>query len=176
VVSGVEGRVREAYELLCELTRRYAESRARSKARAKAAALAMALFREGLPMTAAAQLLNTLPKPGPGSYLVLPLLRPGAVVHEYIVTPVGFEEVKRLLREVQPLHRTQASLVRTLQYEADKFRESYGLRVRPLDAYALKLYVMNLSQYLSGKYSVRRLKLAVEHILSRAPVLAAPEG
>ena len=176
VVSGMEGRVREAYELLCELTRRYAESRARSKARAKAAALAMALFREGLPMTAAAQLLNTQPRPGSGSYLVLPLLRPGAVVHEYIITVSGYDEVKRLLREVQPLHRTQASLVRTLQYETDRFRESYGLRVTPLDAYALKLYALNLLQHLTGKYSVRRLKLAVEHILSRAPVLAAPEG
>jgi len=170
----MEGRVREAYEVLCELTRRYAESRARSKARAKTAALAMSLFREGLPMTAAAQLSAALPKPGSGSYLVLPLLRPGAVVHEYVVSISGFDEVKRLLREVQPLYRTQTSLVRTLQYESNRFREVYGLSVRPLDAYALKLYVMNLSQYLSGKYSVRRLKLAVEHILSRAPALATP--
>jgi hypothetical protein len=172
----MEGRVGEAYELLCELARRYAESRARSRARAKTAALAMVLFREGLPMTAAAQLSSALPKPGSGSYLLIPILRPGAIIHEYIVTVSGFDEIRRLLREVQPLYSSAESLVRSLQYEANRFREVYGLRVRPLDAYALKLYVMNLSQYLSGKYSVRRLKLAVEHILSRAPVLAAPEG
>jgi len=167
----MEGRVREAYELLCELTRRYAEARARSKARAAAASLAMALFREGLPMTAVKQMDTIAPRPGPGSYLVLPILRPGAVVHEYVVSVSGFEEIRRLLREVQPLHKTQASLVRTLQYESNKFREVYGLRVTPLDAYALKLYVMNLSQYLSGKYSVRRLQLVVRHVLERAQLL-----
>jgi hypothetical protein len=167
----MEGRVKEAYELLCELTRRYAEARARSKARAAAASLAMALFREGLPMTAVKQMDTIAPRPGPGSYLVLPILRPGAVTHEYIVTVSGFEEIRRLLREVRPLHKTQASLVRTLQYESNKFREVYGLRVTPLDAYALKLYVMNLSQYLSGKYSVRRLQLVVRHILERAQLL-----
>jgi hypothetical protein len=171
----MEGRAREAYELLCELTRRYAESRARSRARAKTAALAMALFREGLPMTAVKQMDTIAPRSGPGSYLVLPILRPGAVVHEYIITPSGLEEIRRLLREVQPLHKTQASLVRTLQYESNKFREVYGLRVTPLDAYALKLYVMNLSQYLSGKYSVRRLQLVVRHVLERAqPLTVTP--
>jgi hypothetical protein len=171
----MEGKVREAYELLCELTRRYAESRARSRARAKTAALAMALFREGLPMTAVKQMDTIAPRSGPGSYLVLPILRPGAVVHEYIITPSGLEEIRRLLREVQPLHKTQASLVRTLQYESNKFREVYGLRVTPLDAYALKLYVMNLSQYLSGKYSVRRLQLVVRHVLERAqPLTVTP--
>jgi hypothetical protein len=168
----MEGKVREAYELLCELTRRYVDMRARSRARAKTAALAMALFREGLPMTAARQLAGALPKPGSGSYMILHLLRPGAVVHEYIVTVSGFDEIKTLLREVQPLYRTQTSLVRTLQYESNKFREVYDLHVRPLDAYALKLYVMNMSQHLTAKYSVRRLKLAVEHILSRAPALS----
>jgi hypothetical protein len=167
----MEDRVRRAYELLCELTRRYAESRARSRARARAAALAMALFREGLPMTAAKQVVTTAPRPGPGNCLLIPLTRPGAITHEYLVTATAYDEIKELVREVQPLFRTQASLVRTLQYESNRFREVYGLRVTPLDAYALKLYVMGLSQYLSGKYSVRRLKLAVEHILSRAPAL-----
>jgi hypothetical protein len=172
----MEGRVREAYELLCELTRRYAESRSRARARAKVAALAMALLREGLPMTAARQLLGVLPKPGSGSYLVLPLLRPGAVVHEYVVTVSGYDEVRRLLEGARPLYSSVGSLVRSLQYEVNKFREGYGLRVTPLDAYALKLYTMGMAHHLSGKYSVRRLQLVVRHILERAPALAAPEG
>jgi len=170
----MEGRVREAYELLCELTRRYAEGRARSKVRAKTAALAMALFREGLPMTAARQLLaGAQPRPGPGGYLTLPLLRPGAVVHEYVLTTSGYDEVRRLLEGVRPLYSSVESLVRSLQYEADKFRESYGLRVTPLDAYALKLHTMDMAHHLSGKYSVRRLQLVVRHVLERAQLLTA---
>ena len=173
----MEGRVREAYELLVTLTRRYSEARARSKARAAAASLAMALLREGLPMTAVRQLLaGAQPRSGPGSHLILPILRPGAVVHEYVVTVSGYDEVRRLLENTRPLYSSVESLVRSLQYEASRFREVYGLRVTPLDAYALKLYTMGMAHHLSGKYSVRRLQLVVRHVLERAPVLAAPEG
>jgi hypothetical protein len=168
----MEGRVKEAYELLVMLTRRYAEARTRSRARAKTAALAMALLREGLPMTVVRQLLaGAQPRPGPGGHLILPILRPGAVVHEYVVTVSGYDEVRRLLESTRPLYSSVESLVRSLQYEADKFRESYGLRVTPLDAYALKLYTMDMAYHLSGKYSVKRLQLVVRHVLERAQLL-----
>jgi hypothetical protein len=169
-------RVREAYKVLCMLTQRYAEARARSRAsraRVVTAALAMALFREGLPMAAAAQLASAQPRPGPGGCLVLPLLRPGAVVHKYIVTPTGFDEVRKLLQEARPLYATEPSLIRSLQYESNKFREVYGLKVTPLDAYALKLLTLDLSKLLPRKYSAHRLSLMVEHLLRRRALLTA---
>ena len=172
----MEDKVREAYELLVALTRRYEEARARSparRARAVIAPLAMALFREGLPMTAVKQMDTIAPRPGPGGYLVLPLLRPGAVVHEYIVTVVGYDEIKRLLSEARSQYATELSLVRSLHYESNRFRKVYGLRVTPLDAYALKLYSLNLLQHLAGKYSAERLGFVVEHLLSRRALLAA---
>jgi hypothetical protein len=173
-VVAVEDKVREAYALLVALTRRYAEARASARrARAVIAPLAMALFREGLPMTAAAQLARAHLRPGPGGYLVLPLLRPGAVVHEYIVTPSGLDEVRRLLQEARSQYATELSMVRSLHYESNNFRKVYGLRVTPLDAYALKLYSLNLLQHLKGKYSAERLGFVVEHLLSRKALLAA---
>jgi hypothetical protein len=171
----MEGKVMEAYELFHALTRRYEKMRS-SSGRAITAALAMALYREGLPMTAVKQMDTIAPRPGPGGLFIVNLVRPGAVVHEYIVTPSGLNEVRRLLQEAQPQYTTMLSLVRSLQYEAAGFRKTFDLSVTPLDAYALKLYSLNLLQYLKGKYSARRLNLVAEHILSRVAVLAALES
>jgi hypothetical protein len=175
VVDGMEGKVMDAFKLFHALTRRYEKMRSHS-GRAITAALAMALYREGLPMAAAKHIDTIAPKPGPSGLLIVNLVRPGAVVHEYIVTPSGLDEVRRLLQEAQSQYTTTLSLVRSLQYEAAGFRDTFDLSVTPLDAYALKLYSLNLLQYLAGKYSAKRLKLVTEHILSRVTVLAALES
>ena len=166
----MEDKAREAYRLLQAFTRGYERMRSRS-GRAVTAALAMALFREGLPMAAVKQMDAVAPRPGPGGHLALPLLRPGAVVHEYIVTVSGYDEVKRLLQEARLQYATELSLVRSLQYEAAGFRDAFDLNVTPLDAYALKLYALNLFQHLAGKYPARRLNFVVEHLLNRAHLL-----
>jgi len=167
VVETVEGKIKEAYGLLCEFTRSYEKIRLKS-GRAVTAALAMALFREGLPMAVVKQLPTAQPRPGPSGLLVVNLVRPGAVVHELLVTPGGFDEVRRLLGEARSQYTTTPSLVRSLQYEAAGFRDAFDLNITPLDAYALKLHVLGLAERLSGKYSTRRLSFVVEHLLSRA--------
>jgi hypothetical protein len=167
----MRGKVTEAYALLRSFTRSYEKMRSPS-GRAITAALAMALFREGLPMAAVKQMDTIAPKHGPSDCLILPLLRPGAVVHEYIVTVVGYDEIKRLLPEARSQYTTTLSLIRSLQYEAAGFRNTFDLNITPLDAYALKLYSLNLLQHLKGKYPMRRLGFVVEHLLSRRVLLA----
>ena len=158
---------RVAYEVVRELARRYAERRAGARGargRGVAARLAMALLVAGLPMSAAEAFE---PRPS-GGYYVLSLRRPGGVVHEYVVFPDEVEEIGGLLEEALRYYGSGRSLVRSLQYELSSFREAYGLRITPLDVYALKLWVRGMTELLTGRYSARRLKMVVDHVLACA--------
>jgi hypothetical protein len=155
----------EAYKVVRKLAYRYAERRASARgARGVAARLAMALLVAGLPMSAAAAFEPRLS----GGYYVLSLRRPRGAVHEYVVFPEEVEEIRRWLEEAQRYYGSGRSLVRSLQYELSSFREAYGLDITPLDVYALKLWVRGMVGLLTGRYSARRLKLVLDHILARA--------
>jgi len=78
------------------------------------------------------------------------------------------EEIGGLLEEALRYYGSGRSLVRSLQYELSSFREAYGLRITPLDVYALKLWVRGMTELLTGRYSARRLKMVVDHVLACA--------
>ena len=164
----------DAYRALVELTKRYEESRARAKgARRVTAKLAMALLRAGLPMSVMAWVGQDI---GLGRFTgrqgyFIKLKRPRGVFHEYFITEDELRSISELARQVRGLYSTDASLVRSLEYELRSFREAYDLHITPLDVYALKLWVHGMMDLLSGKYSARRLRMVAEHILSRAAVL-----
>jgi len=165
----------EAYQALEVLTRRYERSRENAKgARRLTARLAMALLRAGLPMSAYALLnLNRLRGlTGRRGYSVR-LRRPGGITHEYFITEEEVREIAEFAAQVRKLYGSDESLIRSLEYELRRFRESFGLDITPLDVYALKLWCYGHMERLSIKYSARRLRIIAEHILSRAALSEA---
>ena len=160
----------DAYRALVDFTRRYERLRENARgARRLTARLAMALLRAGLPMPAYALLnLSRLSRlTGRRGYFVR-LRRPGGITHEYFITEEEVREIVELAAQVRELYGSDESLIRSLEYELRRFRESYGLGITPLDAYALKLWVYGFMDELSVKYSAQRLRMVAEHILSRA--------
>jgi len=161
----------EAYRQLINFTKRYERLRKNARgARRLTARLAMALLRAGLPMPACT--LFTLERLELGRLAgrgySLRLRRPGGVSHGFFVTEKEVREIVELARQLRELYVSDESLVRSLEYELRRFRETYGLNITPLDVYALKLWCCGLMDKLSIKYSARRLRMTAEHILSRA--------
>jgi len=157
---------------LVNFTRRYERLRKNARgARRLTARLAMALLRAGLPMPACTLFLPErleLSRFTGGRGYSVRLRRPGGTSHEYFITEKEVREIGELARQVRGLYGSDESLVRSLEYELRSFREVFGLRIMPLDVYVLKLWVHGLVDELSVKYSAQRLRMAAEHILSRA--------
>ena len=166
----------EAYRQLVEFTRRYERERANARGgRRIAARLAMALLRAGLPMTTIS--LSHLKEvelsgrfTGRRGYFIK-IRRPRGIMHDYLILEGELHEIGELARQARELYGSDESLVRSLEYELRRFRETYGLSVTPLDIYALKLWCVGYVDKLSVKYSVGRLRAVAEHILSRAALV-----
>jgi len=166
----------EAYRQLINFTKRYERLRKNARgARRLTARLAMALLRAGLSMPACT--LFTLERLELGRLAgrgySLRLRRPGGITHEYFITEKEVREIGELAAQVRELYGSDESLIRSLEYELRRFRESYGLDITPLDVYALKLWVYGFMDELSVKYSAQRLRMVAEHILSRAALSEA---